>query len=46
MIKWTHAAIFRVVEDDLKLFCDAYIILCHVLDPNFGGAGADCFHPK
>ncbi len=39
---------FRVVEDDLKLFCDIYIILCHVSDPNLGGGGAraDCFHPK
>ncbi len=37
---------FRVVEDDLKLFCDVYIILCDVSDPNLGGAGADCFHPE
>ncbi len=28
---------FRVVEDDLKLFCDVYIILCHVSGPNLGG---------
>ncbi len=37
---------FQVVEDDWKLFCDVYIILCHVSDPNLGGAGADCLHPK
>ncbi len=29
----------RVVEDDLKLFCDVYIILCHVSDPNRWGGG-------
>ncbi len=34
---------FRVVEDDLKLFCDIYIMLCHVSDPQLG---ADCFNPK
>ncbi len=27
---------FRVVKDDLKLFCNVYIMLCHVLDPNLG----------
>ncbi len=27
---------FRVVKDDLKLFCDVYIMLCHVSDPNLG----------
>ncbi len=27
---------FWVVEDDLKLFCDVYIMLCHVSDPNLG----------
>ncbi len=32
---------FRVVEDYLKLFCDVYIMLCHVSDPNL--EGADCF---
>ncbi len=36
---------FRVVEDDLKLFCDIYIMLCHVSDANLG-VGADCFCPK
>ncbi len=30
---------FQVVEDDLKLFCDVYIMLCHVSDPNLGGGG-------
>ncbi len=37
---------FRVVENDLKLFCNVYIMLCHVSDPNLRGGGADCFHPK
>ncbi len=38
---------FRVVEDDLKLFCDIYIMLCHVSDPNLrGGGGGVCFFPK
>ncbi len=27
---------FWVVEVDLKLFCDVYIMLCHVSDPNLG----------
>ncbi len=27
---------FQVVEDDLKLFCDVYNMLCHVSDPNLG----------
>ncbi len=27
---------FWVVEDDLKLFCDVNIMLCHVSDPNLG----------
>ncbi len=27
---------FWVVEDDLKLFCEEYIMLCHVSDPNLG----------
>ncbi len=30
---------FRVVEDDLRLFCDIYIMLCHVSDPNLGLIG-------
>ncbi len=30
---------FRVEEDDLKLFCDVYIMLCHVSDPNLGRGG-------
>ncbi len=30
---------FRVVEDDLKLFYELYIMLCHVSDPNLGGGG-------
>ncbi len=35
---------FRVVEDDLTLFCNVYIImLCHVSDPNFGGGGLIAF---
>ncbi len=38
--------ISRVVKDDLKLFCDVYIMFCHVSDPNLGVGGADCFHPK
>ncbi len=29
---------FRVVENDLKLFCDVYIMLCHVLDPEPGNS--------
>ncbi len=28
---------FRVVKDDLKLFCDVYIMLWHLSDPNLGG---------
>ncbi len=30
---------FQVVEDDLKLFCDVYIMLCRVSDPNLAGGG-------
>ncbi len=26
-----------VVKDDLKLFCDVYIMLCYVSDPNLEG---------
>ncbi len=26
----------QFLEDDLKLFCNEYIMLCHVSDPNSG----------
>ncbi len=43
MIIWLHVYCnfcqFRVVEDDLTLFCHVYIMLCHVSDPNFEGGG-------
>ncbi len=34
---------FRVVEDDLKLFCDVYIMLYHESDPNLEGRGLIAF---